>query len=142
MSAAPSLDASSKRWLTVLALAIVASVAILAYSFLKTPSPLEEKIVETQQPATDQAQKVRTGDQGTWNHPQQFRAVQEQPTVTSFPPSDAEVRKKKEATRVAMVHNQAEQLRALVKQDKLPEAFGHLTLEQIDEMEKQGIVIE
>ena len=142
MSAAPSIDATSKRWLTVLALAIVASVAILAYSFLKALSPLEEKSVKTQQPATDQAQEVPTGDQEAWNHPQQFQAVQEQPTVTSFPPSDAEVRKKKEAARVAMVHHQAEDLRSMVKQNKLPAGYGHLTLEQIDEMEKNGIVIE
>src|ERR1035437_8320666 len=70
MSAAPSIDATSKRWLTLLALAIVASVAILAYSFLKALSPLEVKSVETQQPATDQAQEVRTGDHEAWNHPQ------------------------------------------------------------------------
>ena len=94
MSAAPSIDATSKRWLTVLALAIVASVAILAYSLLKALSPLEEKSVKTQQPATEQAHEVPTRDQEAWNHPQQSQAVQEQPTVTSFLPSVAEVRKK------------------------------------------------
>jgi type IV secretory pathway VirB10-like protein len=142
MSAAPSIDASSKRWLTVLALAIVASVGILAYSFLKAVAPLEKKSMETQQPATDHAQEVRTGDQEALNHPQPFQAAQEQPTVTSFPPSVAEMRKTKEAARMAMVHRQAEDLRSMVKQNKLPAGYGHLTLEQIDEMEKNGIVIE
>lgn len=142
MSAAPSIDATSKRWLTLLALAIVASVAILTRSFLKALSPLDEKSVKTQQPATDEAREVRTDSPEAWNHPQQFQAVQEQPTVTSFPSSDAEVRKKKEAARAAMAHHQAEDLRSMVKQNKLPEAFGQLTLEQIDEMEKNGIVIE
>jgi hypothetical protein len=41
-----------------------------------------------------------------------------------------------------MVHHQAEDLRSMVKQNKLPAGYGHLTLEQIDEMEKNGIVIE
>jgi hypothetical protein len=30
----------------------------------------------------------------------------------------------------------------MIKKDKLPEAYGHLTLEQVDEMEKQGVLIE
>jgi hypothetical protein len=41
-----------------------------------------------------------------------------------------------------MVHHQAEDLRSMVKQNKLPEALGHITLEEIDEMEKNGVVIE
>lgn len=144
MSATPSIDATSKRWLTVLALAIVASVAILAHSFLKALSPLDEKSVKTQQPATDEAKEVRTDSPEAWNHSQQFQTVQEQPATTSFPSRDSgtEARKKSEAARQAMVHHQAEYLRSMVKQNTLPGGYGHLTLEQIDEMEKNGIVIE
>ena len=139
-----SIDATSKRWLTVLAVAILASVVILTRSFLNVLSPPQEKSAEAQQPASDQMKQVHVNDQEAWSRPQHFQAVQEQPAATSFPStaSDAGMRKKNEAAAKEMVHKQAEQLRAMVRQNKLPDAYGHLTLEQIDEMEKEGVTIQ
>ena len=42
----------------------------------------------------------------------------------------------------SMVHVQMENLRRMVRDDKLPQAFGRLTLEQIDKMEKEGALIQ
>ena len=63
-------------------------------------------------------------------------------SVFSSDNKDRTVRKKDDAAIKEVVHHQAEYLRSLVKQNKLPDAYGHLTLEQIDEMEKNSILIE
>lgn len=46
------------------------------------------------------------------------------------------------ATNKAFVHQQAETFRAMVIKNKVPGGLGDLTLEKIDEMEKNGIIVE
>ena len=46
------------------------------------------------------------------------------------------------AARQEMVHKQAEYLRKIMVNGRLPAGLGHLTKEQVDEMEKKGIMIE
>jgi hypothetical protein len=44
--------------------------------------------------------------------------------------------------RQKVVHEQAEYLRNLISQGKLPDTTGNLTKEQVDEMERKGITLE
>jgi LAS superfamily LD-carboxypeptidase LdcB len=142
--ASSSLDATSKRLLAALALAILISVVILARSFINVFSPSEQISPQTQQSARDPAKTVSSVTEPQWISPQQSHNHAEQPadkespfkdSVFGTPKNDAAVRKE-------MVHMQAENLRAMVKQNKLPKAYGDLTTERIDEMEKNGIIIE
>jgi hypothetical protein len=140
-----SIDATTKRWLVVLAAAILASIAILTHSFIRVLAPPPEESVTTQPPVADAAREVRTSRQEEWSRPQQFRAFEEQPATAnhfSSNNSDPAQRKKDKAARQEMAHIQAENLRSMAKQNNLPKAFGHLTVEQINEMEKKGIIIE
>lgn len=133
-----SIDATSKRWLAALALAILASVVILTRSFINALSPPPEKIVAAQPPALNETKAVRTSGQEGWGRPQELQRTSPFPSANS----DATVRKKDEAIHKELVHKQAETLRSMIKQDKLPDAYGHLTLEEVDEMEKNGETIQ
>ncbi len=140
-----SVDATSKRWLVALAVAFLAAVAVLIYSFISAFSAPEKSDAKTQPAVTDKPGEVRIVHQPEWSRPQAFHAVEEPPATTSPLPSadsDATKPKQDEAAREQMVHQQAEYLRSLVKQNKLPKAYGHLTVEKVDEMEKKGIVIQ
>lgn len=142
--ASSSLDATSKRLLAALALAILISVVILTRSFFNALSPSEDKSIETQQSTPNPAKKVTAVAQPEWttsqpSHPGDGQGADR---GSPFKNSDFPTPKNDAAVRKEMVHNHAEDLRAMVKQNKLPKSFGHLTMEQIDEMEKNGIVIE
>ena len=140
-----SMDATSKRWLVALAIAFLAGVAALTHSFMKAFSAAEQSDTNLQPAVTDRTEEVHTFSQPAWIHPQEFHAAEEHQAATSPSVSDgseATPCKKNETVREEMVHKQAECLRSLVKQNKLPAAYGHLTLDQIDDMEKKGIVIE
>ena len=140
-----TMDAASKRWLAALAIAFLAAVAVLTHSFINVLSPPERSDAKTRQVVTDRPEEAHALHQLEWSRPQEFHAVEAQHATTSpfaSNDSDAAKRKKDEAVREEMVHQQAESLRSLVKQNKLPEGYGHLTVEQIDEMEKKGIVIQ
>jgi hypothetical protein len=54
----------------------------------------------------------------------------------------AGMRKDDPAVGQSMDHVQMENLRRMVRENKLPKAFGRLTLDQIDEMEKDGTLIQ
>jgi hypothetical protein len=139
-----SLDTTSKCWLAALALAILISTVILTRSFINAFSPPEDKSIETQQSAQDSTKKVTVAAQPEWITLQQSHPGDRQRADMGSPFNDSDFPKPKNdaAVRKEMVHKQAEQLRAMVKQNKLPEVYGHLTMEQIDEMEKKGIMIE
>ncbi|HUI08171.1 MAG TPA: hypothetical protein VL486_14315 [Verrucomicrobiae bacterium] len=139
------MDAASKRWLVALAIVLVIAVVALTRSFINAFSPAAQNNVAGQPGATHGQGEVRTISQPEWIHPQEFRAVEEQHAATGPLMSDsreATTSKQNETVREEMVHKQAECLRTLVNQNKLPAAYGHLTLDRIDEMEKKGIVIE
>lgn len=142
--ASSSLDATSKRLLAALALALVISVVILTRSFINVLSPPEQTSPQTQQSVQAPTKTVSSVAEPQWISPQQSRSSAEQPADKESPFKDGDfgAPKNDAAVRKEMVHMQAENLRAMVKQNKLPEAFGHLTTEQIDEMEKNGIIIE
>ena len=142
---ARSFDTASKCWLAVLATAFLASVAILAHSFIKASSPPAESSATVQQPASEGTKEVRTPNKPDWSFPAPRPVVKGQRITAGTDPfrsPDSDTAKRqKDAAAKQLVHRQAEALRTMVKQDKLPEGLGNLTLEQIDEMEKKGEAI-
>ena len=63
--------------------------------------------------------------------------------VSPFDSRDKLLTKKDEmVAQQKMVHFQAEYLRTLIAKGKLPAGLGHLTKEQVDEMEKNGETIQ
>jgi hypothetical protein len=144
---ARSLDTASKCWLGVLALAFLVSVAILAHSFLKALAPPEENSATAHQAAPGGTGEVHAKSESGWSHIEPVRAVENRPVTTGADPFSSIInraanRQQDAAAAKEAVHRQAEYLRTLVKQNRLPGGLGNLTLEQIDEMEKKGILIE
>ena len=144
-ASASSIDASSKRWLALLALVFLASAAFLAHSFIKAMSSPNEDGVTAEQPARENAAKAPTRSEPAWSFPQEARVFDDRRAATGVSPSDNKdktVPKGDDAAIKEVVRHQAEYLRTLIKQNRLPSAYGNLTLEQIDEMEKNNILIE
>ena len=139
-----SRDTASKGWLAALALALLISIVIVVRSFVSAFSTPDQVNLPAQQAAQVPSSSMVTVDTSAepeWSTPS--------PASTTVPKHIPPVKreeftspKQAAAIRQAMVHQQAQNLRAMVKQNRLPRSFGHLTLEQIDEMEKNGIVIE
>ena len=142
--ASSSLDTMSKGLLAALALAILVSIVILTRSFISVLSPSEQTTVQTQQSAQEPARTVSSGTESEWISSQQSRSSAEQSAdqVSRFKHDGLSNPRNDAAAREAMVHMQAENLRNLARQNKLPEAYGNLTPKRIDEMEKNGIIIE
>jgi hypothetical protein len=142
---ASSIDATSKRWLAVLALVFLGSAAFLAHSFIKALSLPGEDGATTQQSASVSTGESTTRSEPAWILPPEARVVDDRQTLASVVSSDNKekpVRKRDDAAAKEAARSQAEYLRTLVKQNKLPDVYGHLTVEQIDEMEKKNILIE
>jgi len=140
------LDTAAKRWLAVLAAACLASMAVLAHSFTKALSPAEENSVAVQKPATATPDVVLTHSEPAWSSPQQTAATEDHEAVVRVSPFDGKnkllTKKDEMAAQQAEVHRQADYLRSLIAAGKLPAGYGHLTKEQVDDMEKKGITIE
>jgi hypothetical protein len=144
-SSASSMDVTSKRWLVVLALVFLGSTAFLGQAFIKALSSPSEDNVAVQPPSHESSREAFAKSEPTWIVPPEIRALDERQTAAGVISTDIKekpVRKRDEAAAKEAVRSQAEYLRTLVKQNKLPDAYGHLTLEQIDEMEKSNILIE
>lgn len=143
MSAIPwYLDTASKRWLAVLAAACLVSMAVLMHSFFNALSPQDEHAVTAQPPARVETQLVRPGIEPARNSPQASGASQEDQVapaarISPFEAQDATAQAYREE-----VHKQAEYLRKIMVNGKLPACFGSLTKEQVDEMQKKGITIQ
>ena len=145
-----SLDTDSKRWLAVLAAACLVSVAMLAHSFMKALSPAEENSAAVQKPATAATNEARTRSEPAWTSPQQIAATENHEEAIRVSPFDGKnklLTKKDEvaaqqAAQQAEVHREADYLRKLIAAGKLPVGYGHLTKEQVDEMEKNGETIQ
>lgn len=151
MSAIPwSMDSSSKRWLVALTTAAAASVAFVGYSFVKTLSPTESSVVAPQKPASARVEEPVTRSEPDWNGVTVGQAAEISRTAAVRP--DPFAAQDAAAARAAAandpvanqqaVHREAEYLRNLISQGKLPESYGKLTKEKVDQMEKDGIMIE
>ena len=144
-SSTSSMDVASKRWLVALALVFLGSAAFLAQAFIKALSPPNENSVTVQPPAQENTREAFSKSEPTWITPPEIRALDDRQTATNIVRSenkDRVVRKKDDAATKAAARAQADYLRTLVKQNKLPDVYGHLTLEQIDEMEMNNVLIE
>lgn len=146
MSAIPwSMDASSKRWLAVLGAVGLVSISILTYSFVSALFPSNQQPVAAQTPPP--AKEVVTRIEPAWNNSSPSSVAEDSQVTTAkvspFMTQDAAAAAAKahQLSLQQAVHRQAEYLRNLISQGKLPEGFGKLTKEQVDEMEKNGITI-
>ena len=145
-----SLDTDSKRWLAVLAAACLLSVAMLAHSFRQALSPAEENSAAVQKPATAAANEARTRSEPAWTSPQQIAATENHEETIRVSPFDGKNKlltktdkaAEQQAAQQAEVHREADYLRKLIAAGKLPVGYGHLTKEQVDEMEKNGETIQ
>jgi hypothetical protein len=137
-------NTSAKRWLAVLAGAVLASVVVVAHSFMEAISP-EEKTVTVDQLTSSGTEQAPAKSEPTWNEPQAGHAGEDHAVVARVSPFDSKtppVSKPDPVIRQQMVHHQADYLRTLIAAGKLPAGFGNLTKEQVDEMEKKGITIQ
>ena len=140
-----SIETSSKCWLALLGLVFLVSVLFLARSFMKVIFPPRENPVMVQQPQGEGAEKTYNKNELVWSSPQEPRGFEDHRSSTlasALVTNDVMAAKRIEAAREEMVRRQAQSLRTMVKENKLPDGLGHLTLDRIDEMEKKGIVIE
>ena len=145
MSAIPwLLDTSAKRWLALLMGALVLSVAVLVHSFLKALSP-QEPIVVAQPPAAAVPEAVHVRAEPSWDGAQPVSKVEQSQVVADraspFDSQKPPPPKRDPVIYQEMVHHQADYLRTMIANGKLPASFGHLTKEQVDEMEKNGEMI-
>ena len=145
-----SLDTDSKRWLTVLAAACLVSIIMLTHSFMNALSPAEENSATVQKPATAATTEARTRSEPAWTSPQQIAATENHEETIRVSPFDGKNKlltktdkvAAQQAAQQAEVHRQADYLRSLIAAGKLPAGLGHLTKEQVDEMEKNGETIQ
>ena len=117
-------------------------MAFLAHSFINTLSPPEEGVVVAEPQASEVTEQVRPRREVQWNNLPQFREHQDRQAgdqVSSFDSQDDAAKKQ---ARQEVVHRQADELRKLIASGNLPEAYGNLTKEQVDEMEKEGVTIQ
>ena len=137
-----SLDASSKRLLAAFVLAAVVTIGVLMHSFLSAITPPKE--IVNPQPFPVTAVETRASSQPAWDSAQQNRSTEYPQNIPPTPPSE----RRATATWVTptnwqeMVHMQAEYLRKQSAESQDPGGIGKLTPEQIDEMEKNGLLAE
>jgi hypothetical protein len=147
VSAIPrSMDADSKRWLTVLAVTAATSVVFMTYAFVKKLSPAEQSVVAPEKSTRAPAGEAATRSEPDWNAANASPGGQNSLAATTqadpFATQDAAAAKNDPAVFHQAVHQQAEYLRKLISEGKLPGGYGNLTKDQVDEMEKKGLLIE
>jgi len=135
-----------QRWLTVLAVAAAASVIFLAYSAVKALSPPEPSIVAPQKSTPAPAAGAVTRTEPDWNGAAAAPVAEGTHAPVSrpdpFAAQNAAAAKNDPVVFRKAVHQQAEYLRKLIAEGKLPGGYGNLTKEQVDDMEKKGLLIE
>ena len=140
-----SLDTPAKRWLALLAVAFVVSVGVLVHSYFDTLFPPEQTVVAQQRPA-EVPEPVHVRSEPVWNSPPPIGTTEETPAppvrVSPFAAQDAARVSNDPIAAQNRVHLQAEYLRKLIADGKVPKGLGNLTKEKVDEMEKKGILIE
>jgi hypothetical protein len=147
MSAIPGfLDTSSKRWLAVLAAVFLASAAILAHSFLNASSATAENTITVEPKAARATEEPAARAEPAWDSLQATHEVEyKQPDgsrASPFAALDVKEARDNPVVIQARVHQQAEYLRKQIADGTLPKSLGNLTKEQVDEMEKKGVMIE
>ena len=136
-----SVDAGSKRWLVVLGVAVLVSIVILAHSFLNALFPSKEETVAVSVPV--RTEQAVTRSEPDWNSARVGAGQVPQAIATKPDPFAAKYAAEAKAATAhdPVAHQQAEYFRALISQGKLPECYGKLTKEQVDQMEKNGVMI-
>ena len=140
------LDTSAKRWLALLAGVLLLSVTMLLHSFMNAVSS-QEQIVVAPPPAAAVRGPATVRTEPSWGGAQPVGSVEQgqvQVVVDRVSPFDNQKPppvKRDPVVYQEMVHHQADYLRTLIVNGKLPARFGHLTKEQVDEMEKNGEMI-
>ncbi len=144
MNAIPqSIDTGSKRWLTILAVAAAASIVVVAYSFVQTLAPPEPSVVAPQKPTPAPTGEAVTSSEPDWNAAPVGPGSQAAATrVDPFAAQYAAAAAHDPVVHQREVHRQADYLRNLISQGKLPEGFGNLTKAQVDQMEQRGVTIQ
>ena len=146
----PSMDKESNRWLLVLVVTAAASVIFVAYSFLKILSP-QPSVVAAPKPTPPPVQQPAPRTEPDWNSAQtappaevapQATAARLDPFAASYAADAKEAAAHDPVAHEKAVHHQAEYLRDMISQGQLPKGFGNLTKEQVDQMEKKGVLIE
>jgi hypothetical protein len=141
MSAIPwFLDTASKRWLAVLAVALLVSMAMIVRAFVNASFHQEEKTVTVEPQVSVVTEPVSTRTEPVWDNPGEVHETQLAPTDGRVSPFKTQV-SAAEASRDE-VHRQAEYFRKIMVNGKLPACYGSLTQAQVDEMEKKGITIQ
>ena len=141
-----SMDADSKRWLTFLAVTAAVSVVLAAYAFVKTLSPPQQSVAEPQKPTPAQTDGATVNSSLDWStaragHGSEAATTREDPFAAQDAAAAKAAAKNDPAAAQEAVHREAEYLRNLISQGKLPGSYGNLTKEQVDQMEKDGIMI-
>ena len=148
MNAIPrSTNDDSKRWLVLLAAATAASIAFLGYSIVRGLSPTKLSVEAPQKPAL--AEQAATRSEPDWNGTPAGQVADDSHSASTrpdpFAAQDAAAAKAAAANDPVViqqaVHHQAEYLRDLIAKGKVPESLGNLTKEKVDQMEKDGIMI-
>lgn len=146
MRAIPTfLDTASKRWLAGLGAVFLATVVMLARAFFSAAFPSAETAITAEPRAPHPTEQVTARAEPTWESLQvNHEAEQKQPDsrVSPFAAQDAAEARDNPVIIQQRVHQQAEYLRKQIANGTLPESLGHLTKEQVDEMEKKGLMIE
>jgi hypothetical protein len=141
------MDADSKRWLAFLAVTAATSVIFAAYAVVKTLSPPEQTVVALQKPTPAPTEEAATRSEPNWNAAQGGQGSLAATTrADPFAAQDAAAAKaaaKNDPVALQQaVHREAEHFRTLISEGKLPDSYGKLTKEQVDEMESKGIMIQ
>lgn len=146
MSAISKLfDTTTKRWLAVLVAAVLLSGVVVAHSLIGAfLSSSEEPAVTVELPARVVGQPVVTRKEPAWDGngaPSTDASVDGQtvpPIRTS--PFAAEENDKQQAQQA--LKTQAEYFQKVMVNGKLPASLGSLTKEQVDDLQKKGLIIE
>ncbi len=148
LSTSSSMDIRSMRWLIVLGAATLVSIVLLARSFVSTLFPSKEVTVAVSAPARTEATVTRT--EPDWHSAQAVQTGPVSLTPASRPdPFAAKYAAEAKAAAAhdpvaheQAVHQQAEYLRNLISQGKPTPGLGNLTMEQVNEMEQKGLLIQ
>ena len=136
-------DTPAKRWLAVLAGAFVLTVAVLMHLSFNATTPMER--AEVKQPQAEAAETVQTRVEPVWTNPEPMPEMPRPVPPAKPSPFEAQDKATVANDPLAMqrrVHMQAEYLRQLIADGKLPRGLGNLTKEQVDEMERKGILVQ
>jgi hypothetical protein len=141
-----SMDADSKRWLTFLAVTAAVSVVLAAYALVKTLSSPQQSVVAPQKPTPAQTEGTTANSGLDWStspagHGSEAATTRVDPFAAQDAAAAKAAAKNDPVAAQQAVHREAEYLRNLISQGKLPGSYGNLTKEQVDQMEKDGIMI-